>query len=169
MQRLRGVRVGQDVREEKKVKMTRWWMCLVALVFASSALGQATDTPTPTPTPVNTLLPRAPQMVPVATAFPRGVGFQIVRDMVCPAPPCSSAVVPVTAGHKSLQVEVVGLASVDVVCRISALPDPNRGPVSLIETVTQTAPVEFERWCDELSIRVTSCIACQVSAWVRAG
>jgi len=148
-----------------------------------AAFGQATDTPTSTntptvtptrtftPTPTNTLLPRTPQMTPIPIAFPRGIGFQIMRDMVCPGvltAPCYSAVVPVTAGHKSLELEILGLASVDVLCRIAAKPDA-RGPVEVLVTKTSTAPVEFDRWCDELSVRITQCIACQVSAWVRAG
>jgi len=165
-----------------------WAVMTILSVFAGchEAYGQATPTDTPTntytptvtatrtftPTPTNTLLPRTPQMTPVPIAFPRGIGFQIMRDMVCPGvltAPCYSAGVPVTAGHKSLELEILGLASVNVLCRIAAKPDVDRGPVEVLVTKTSTAPVEFDRWCDELSVRITQCIACQVSAWVRAG
>lgn len=130
----------------------------------------ATRTPTPTATSTNTLLPRTPQMSPVAVAFPNGVGYQIALDMICPSPPCVSNSVPATAGHKSMVVEVIGIADIDALCKVANKPDPNRGPISIVQSgIEATQTFEFDRWCDALSIRINTCIACQVSAWVRVG
>jgi len=107
-------------------------------------------------------------LTPVSVAFPHGLGYRIVQDMTCASPPCFSASVPaLTHDAKSVEVEIVGDATVALLCRIADGPDPGRGPESIIQTVSGTGPIDFTRWCDALRIEVTSCIACQVSAWVR--